>query len=140
MALVLTGLLAYGALIEVLQSFTSYRFAERRGDLLADVVGLLLGWMVLQLVRMQAQSADLKRSDMTQMVCQQCHNDTDMHYGKEDMTITHGAMARQVFTVSGWHCQVCKECVFDLGEGMRSVETLETMILDSVLDKSLRSA
>lgn len=44
-ALVLTGLLAYGALIEVLQSFTSYRFAER-GDLLADVVGLLLaaGW------------------------------------------------------------------------------------------------
>jgi VanZ family protein len=53
-ALVLTGLLAYAALIEVLQSFTSHRFAER-GDLLADVVGLLLGWMVLQLVRMQAK-------------------------------------------------------------------------------------
>jgi hypothetical protein len=46
---------------------------------------------------MQAQMVDLKRSDMTQMVYQQCHNDTDMHYGKEDMTITHGAMARQVF-------------------------------------------
>ena len=96
--------------------------------------------MVLQLVRMQAQMVDLKRSDMTQMVYQQCHNDTDMHYGKEDMPITHGAMARQVFAVSGWHCPVCKECVFDLGEGMRCVETLEAMILDSVLDKSLRSA
>jgi hypothetical protein len=103
---VLTGLLAYAALIEVLQSFTSYRFAER-GDLLADVVGLLLGWMVLQLIRMQAKMVDLKRTDMTQIVCQQCHNDTDMHYGKEDMTITHGAMARQVFAVSGWHCPVC---------------------------------
>ena len=56
------------------------------------------------------------------------------------MTITHGAMARQVFAVSGWHCPVCKECVFDLGEGMRCVKTLESMILDSVLDKSLRSA
>lgn len=130
-ALVLTGLLAYGGLIEVLQSFTPSRSAEW-GDLLADAVGLLLGWMVLQLVRMQAQMVDLKRSDMTQMVCQQCHNGTEMHYGKEDMTITHGAMARQVFAVSGWHCPVCKECVFDLGEGMRCVETLEAMILDSV--------
>jgi YgiT-type zinc finger domain-containing protein len=83
---------------------------------------------------------DLKRSDITQMVCPQCHNGTEMHYGKEDMTITHGAMARQVFAVSGWHCPVCKECVFDLGEGMRCVETLEAMILDSVPDKSLRSA
>lgn len=39
---VLAGLLAYGGLIEVLQSFTAYRFAEW-GDLLADGVGLLLG-------------------------------------------------------------------------------------------------
>ena len=39
---VLTGLLAYGALIEVLQSLTSYRMAEW-GDLWADGVGLLLG-------------------------------------------------------------------------------------------------
>ena len=82
---------------------------------------------------------DLRRSDMTQMVCQECHNGTEMDYGKEDMTITHGAMARQVFAVSGWHCPVCKECVFDLGEGMRCVETLEAIILDSVIDKSLRS-
>ncbi len=40
-ALVLTSLLAYGALIEVLQSFTPSRSAEW-GDLLADAVGLLL--------------------------------------------------------------------------------------------------
>ena len=38
---VLLGLLAYGALIEVLQSFTPYRMAEW-GDLWADGVGLLL--------------------------------------------------------------------------------------------------
>lgn len=39
---VLLGLLAYGALIEVLQSFTTYRLAEW-ADLWADGVGLLLG-------------------------------------------------------------------------------------------------
>jgi VanZ family protein len=39
---VLLGLLAYGGLIEVLQSFTPDRFAEW-GDLLADGVGLLIG-------------------------------------------------------------------------------------------------
>ena len=40
--IVLAGLLAYGGLIEVLQSFTPDRFAEW-GDLLADGVGLLIG-------------------------------------------------------------------------------------------------
>jgi len=39
---VFAGLLAYGALVEVLQSFTPYRFAEW-GDLLADGLGALLG-------------------------------------------------------------------------------------------------
>ncbi len=46
---VLLGLLAYGGLIEVLQSFTPSRFAEW-GDLLADGVGLLLGEAVARLV------------------------------------------------------------------------------------------
>lgn len=39
---VLLGLLAYGGLIEVLQSFTPARFAEFN-DLVADGVGLLAG-------------------------------------------------------------------------------------------------
>ena len=42
------GLLAYGGLIEILQSFTGYRSAEW-GDLLADALGLPLGWVVAQL-------------------------------------------------------------------------------------------
>lgn len=40
---VLAGLLAYGALIECLQALTPYRFAEG-ADLLADALGLALGW------------------------------------------------------------------------------------------------
>jgi VanZ family protein len=40
---VLTGLLAYGGLIEILQSFTPNRVAEWL-DLVADAIGLLLGW------------------------------------------------------------------------------------------------
>ena len=48
LALVLLGLLAYGALTEILQSFTSYRFADWH-DLLADGVGLLLGWLFMRM-------------------------------------------------------------------------------------------
>lgn len=46
----LLALLAYGALIEVLQSFTGYRSAEW-ADLLADALGLLAGWGLWRLVR-----------------------------------------------------------------------------------------
>jgi VanZ family protein len=40
---VLLGLLAYGGVIELLQSLTSYRSAEAL-DVVADGVGLLVGW------------------------------------------------------------------------------------------------
>lgn len=43
--MVLVGLLAYGGLIEVLQSFTPDRYAEW-GDVVADGMGLLLGTLV----------------------------------------------------------------------------------------------
>lgn len=46
---VLAGLLAYGGLIEVLQSFTPDRSAEW-ADLLADGVGLACGEMLARLV------------------------------------------------------------------------------------------
>lgn len=46
----LLALLAYGALIEILQSFTDYRSAEW-ADLLADALGLLAGWGLLRLAR-----------------------------------------------------------------------------------------
>lgn len=41
----LLGLLAYGALIEILQSFTPNRSAEWV-DLLADCFGIALGWLL----------------------------------------------------------------------------------------------
>ena len=44
------ALFAYGGLIEILQSFTDYRSAEW-GDLLADGMGLLVGWSCWQLAR-----------------------------------------------------------------------------------------
>ena len=46
----LAGLLAYGALIEVLQAFTPNRSAAWQ-DLAADAVGLALGWGAEQLAR-----------------------------------------------------------------------------------------
>lgn len=45
---VLLGLLAYGALIEILQSFTPTRSAEWL-DLCADAVGIALGWGLIRL-------------------------------------------------------------------------------------------
>jgi VanZ family protein len=43
------GLLAYGALIELLQSLTADRFAEWE-DLLADGLGLFAGWVLGQMM------------------------------------------------------------------------------------------
>ena len=48
---VLAGLLIYGVLIEVLQSFTPSRFADWH-DVVADAVGLALGWGVWNLARL----------------------------------------------------------------------------------------
>lgn len=45
----LCGLLAYGGLIEVLQSFTPDRAAEF-GDLVADGLGLLGGWAATHVI------------------------------------------------------------------------------------------
>ncbi|HWI82211.1 VanZ family protein [Ramlibacter sp.] len=42
---VLAGLLAYGALIELLQTLTGYRSGEWL-DLVADTIGLALGWQI----------------------------------------------------------------------------------------------
>jgi VanZ family protein len=47
---VLWALLAYGALIEVLQALTGYRSAEWL-DLLADGVGLTAGWQLMSWLR-----------------------------------------------------------------------------------------
>ncbi|MCM2252178.1 MAG: VanZ family protein [Ramlibacter sp.] len=47
---VLLGLLAYGALLELLQALVPYRSAETL-DLLADGVGLLAGWQAALLLR-----------------------------------------------------------------------------------------
>ena len=47
---VLAGLLAYGVLIEVLQSFTPSRSADWH-DVVADAVGLVLGWGTWHLAR-----------------------------------------------------------------------------------------
>lgn len=46
----LLGLLAYGGLIELLQSLTSYRTAESL-DVVADGVGLLIGWQFMRIRR-----------------------------------------------------------------------------------------
>jgi VanZ family protein len=48
LAVTLLGLLAYGALIEILQSFTPTRSAEWL-DLFADGVGILTGWALVRL-------------------------------------------------------------------------------------------
>lgn len=42
---IVAGLIAFGALIEVLQGLSGYRFAEW-GDLLSDVIGIALGIFV----------------------------------------------------------------------------------------------
>jgi VanZ family protein len=52
---VLSGSILYGGLIEVLQSFTSYRFAEW-ADVVADTIGVLIGHGLLALSRAAVRS------------------------------------------------------------------------------------
>ena len=47
-ATILLSLLAYGALIEILQSFTPTRSAEWL-DLFADSLGILVGWALIRM-------------------------------------------------------------------------------------------
>ena len=47
LAIVLPALLAYGALIESMQSFTKSRSGEWL-DLFADMLGILIGWIVIR--------------------------------------------------------------------------------------------
>ncbi len=47
LAIVVPALLAYGALIEIMQSFTKSRSAEWL-DLLADMLGILMGWIMIR--------------------------------------------------------------------------------------------
>lgn len=54
-AKVLLGLLVYGAAIEVLQALTPYRWGEA-ADVVADGMGLLLGWQLGRLLRQRGAS------------------------------------------------------------------------------------
>ena len=51
---VLAGLLVYGVLIEVLQSFTPSRSGDWH-DVVADAVGLAVGWGISKLVSLVFQ-------------------------------------------------------------------------------------
>lgn len=57
---VLLGLLAHGGMVEALQSFTPHRLAEW-SDLLADALGLLLGWVVMYVARRVHRGASQPR-------------------------------------------------------------------------------
>ena len=54
--ILLARLLAYGGMIEVLQSFTPDLMAKW-SDLMADALGLALGWGVMRLVRLEWQGS-----------------------------------------------------------------------------------
>lgn len=62
--LLLSGLLAYGVLIENLQLMSGYRFGEYQ-DLAADVVGMLMGYLLASpLLRQTRQERRPQRHDI----------------------------------------------------------------------------
>ncbi len=58
LAILLPGLLAYGALIEILQSFTPTRSVEWF-DLFADCLGILLGSLMIRFLEKKGSSLDI---------------------------------------------------------------------------------
>jgi VanZ family protein len=59
---VLLGLVAYGVLIELLQSLTDYRTGDAL-DVVADGIGLLLGWTFTHLPWRPRSAAQLRNDD-----------------------------------------------------------------------------
>jgi VanZ family protein len=59
LASVMSGLLAYGALIEILQSFTTFRSADWH-DLLADGLGLLPVWLFMRMQQRKEGAGKIK--------------------------------------------------------------------------------
>ena len=54
-----------------------------------------------------------------QKFCLQCDDGTQLRYGKQDMRFDYKGKTLLVSAVSGWHCLVCADCVFDRSEGQR---------------------
>ena len=54
-----------------------------------------------------------------------------MNYGAKEILVKYGTLKpRSVPNVLGWHCPACGECEFAPGEGMRCIETVESMKLE----------
>jgi len=51
--------------------------------------------------------------------CLQCDDGTALVHEARDMRIELEGQSVTVLAVSGWHCPVCGECEFDVGEGER---------------------
>ena len=56
--------------------------------------------------------------------CLQCDDGTRLAHRKLDMAASIGELSEVVPAVAGWHCRVCAECKFDIGEGKRSAAAL----------------
>lgn len=62
-----------------------------------------------------------------QKFCLQCDDGTLLVHGKQDLVAKVGKLEATVPAVSGWHCPVCGECEFDLGEGQRFSAATEAL-------------
>ena len=51
--------------------------------------------------------------------CPDCDDGTLLAAGKRDLLFSYRGHALTVPEVSGWHCPVCANCLFDTGEGQR---------------------
>ncbi|MDR1662548.1 MAG: type II toxin-antitoxin system MqsA family antitoxin [Azoarcus sp.] len=59
--------------------------------------------------------------------CPQCDDGARLEHQRKDMTETLHGLTATIPGVSGWHCPVCGECVFDPGEGARVAAALEEL-------------
>jgi HTH-type transcriptional regulator/antitoxin MqsA len=79
---------------------------------------------------------------MNHKLCLQCDDGTQLRHGAQDMRFDYKGKSLLVVAVSGWHCPVCAECVFDRAEGQRysnAVDAFATRI-DAEEAEEIRAA
>ena len=72
----------------------------------------------------------------TKKFCTECDDGTLLRHGKQDMRFDYKGKSLLVAAVSGWHCPVCADCLFDRLEGQRYSRAVDAFAAQTDADEA----
>lgn len=68
--------------------------------------------------------------------CLQCDDGTPLQHGERDLRFEYKGKSLVVGAVSGWHCPICSDCVFDRREGQRYSLAVDAFAAETDADEA----